>query len=274
MTTRGNAEYQCAVDGCAQPTHERRICHTCAGQLTRDLATMPDLLDDLAITLSRQARIGGHTNGSASRERPLPYDPRASEAGYVLRSTLAGWVRELHNQVEYRPTDSTYATALWLHMRNTRLLNHPNAHEAVDEIGAAVKHTKQAIDRPAPRVYAGRCLVEDCDGELYATPYAVDVDCPTCGIAHPVAERRQAMLDDLDGMLLTAAEAAHLATYLIGDRNRSREQVRKLINQWHKRGQLAARTHEPRFNFGEIKALLDSKPHEPTRASVTTNVSG
>ena len=57
--------------------------------------------------------------------------------------------------------------------------------------------------------------------------------------------------------LCTAAEIAHLSTYLGLDI--SREQVRKRINQWHRRNQITRKggvLNEPTFRFGDALALL------------------
>jgi hypothetical protein len=257
--TIGKTEYPCAVDGCALLAHERRICSICAGNLERDLAEMPALLDDLSVTLSRQARIGGHTNGSRAFERPLPYDPRASEAGDVLRSTLVGWVRELHDGAEYWPVDSLHGMALWLHGRLARLLDHPAAEEAVDEFRFAVDLCKRAIDRPPVRIYAGTCGIDGCDIALYAKPMSPDVDCPGCGHRHSVAERRETMLAALDGMLLTIGEIVNLATYL-GD-GMERKRTRNLLDKWVERRRITPhsvdREGRPLYPFGEtVRAVL------------------
>lgn len=268
MTTRGNAEYPCAVDGCGLQAHERRICGVCAGNLERDLAQMPALLDDLSVTLSRQARIGGH-NGSRSAQRPLPFDLRASEAGDVLRSTLVGWVRELHDGVEHYPTDSLHGMALWLYSRMPRLLDHPAAEEAVDELGAAVRLARRAIDRPATKVYAGLCGVDGCDAGLYALPFAADVACPGCGIHHGVAERRETMLAALDGMLLTIGEIVNLATYL--GEGMARKRTRNLLDKWVERSRLMPhsvdREGRALYPFGDTVRMVLATPTRQAQAS-------
>jgi hypothetical protein len=259
--TRGNAEYPCAVDSCGFNTTATRICTICAGNLERDLAEMPALLNDLSVTLSRQARIGGHTNGSRAFERPLPYDPRASEAGDVLRSTLVGWVRDLHDGAEHWPTDSLHGMALWLNGRLPRLLAHPAAEEAVDEIRFAVELCKRAIDRPMSKVYAGVCGNDGCQVGLYAKPMAPDVDCQGCGHRHSVAERRETLLAALDGMLLTLTEIARLANHFDGYDSR---RASKLLGIWEARRRITPhsvdREGRPRYPFGEMLGLLLATP--------------
>lgn len=268
MTTRGKTEWRCAVDGCDHNAHERRICHTCAGQLTRDIAELPALLDDLAITLSRQARIGSRNGKARAAERPLPYDLRASEAGDVLRSTLVGWVRELYDGVELWPTDSLHAMALWLHVREPRLLNHPAAEEAVDEIGAATQLARCVTDRPLAKVYAGPCDADGCDGELYAKPFDADVACPECGITHAVDERREAMLAELDEMLFPLTQIAKLANYFGGVDSR---RASKLLGIWEARRRITPHSvdREGRglYPFGETLALLLAAPRRVRRAA-------
>lgn len=88
---------------CGQPVVDAYVCQTCTRRLAADLADVPWLIEQLDIALARQTVIGGHGAGHTEPEpyepdavpgatrRALPYDPRASEAAWILRTTLATW---------------------------------------------------------------------------------------------------------------------------------------------------------------------------------------
>lgn len=270
MDLRPVRELGCVVSECAtncgRPMRDvLLLCDQCRWELEQALAEMPALIDDLMITLTRQARIV-QRNGGRSAEKPLPFHAKASELGDHARSVLVGWVRVLaEDNAAHYPADNIEAISIWLVSRIDDLARHEAAADMWSEITGVANDIRRVTDRPPDRIYAGICGadIEDrpgwqCGEPLYAKPSAELVTCRACVTVHRVDKRRQQMLDALDGMLLTAAEIARLATYLIGDMDRSREQVRKLINQWHSRGLLVPRSRvgDPRFNFGEVKILL------------------
>lgn len=253
----------CVVEHCDYPAHkDTQICTICRDKLTRELAELPSLLEDLYVTLSRQTALG--RNGSRSASAALPFDPRASMAAEVLRSTLIGWVRELHDQAEYWPIDTLHAVAVWLYARRHRLLDHPAVEQACDEIGHACALARRATDRPPVRIYAGRCGYLGCDEDLMAKPGRDTVRCRRCGTIHDVGARRDRMLAELDSMLLTASEIARIGAYL-GELTGGRERARKLINKWYERGRLVAhglsRDGVPMFLFGEVVGMLARAQH-------------
>src|SRR5690606_10226804 len=94
----------CPVETCDRPATGGLMCGACVSELRRALDAVAELAAELDVTLSRQTPRGA-TAGRSSVV-PLPYDPRASEAAYVLRSTLAGWVRALRDQNPDPPDDT------------------------------------------------------------------------------------------------------------------------------------------------------------------------
>jgi hypothetical protein len=87
----------------------------------------------------------------------------------------------------------------------------------VDEITDAIRQARQAVDRPADKVYLGQCLMETpddegrqvtCLAELYARPQAHEVQCRVCGTEHPVAERRAKMMQEAKDTIVTVKEAS------------------------------------------------------------------
>lgn len=91
-------EALCATETCDRPVRDTTVCVSCLRELEQALGDMTALAEELDTTLSRQTAMGDRSGGSPSAIKPLPYDPRASEALWVLRNTLVGWVRELSEE--------------------------------------------------------------------------------------------------------------------------------------------------------------------------------
>lgn len=167
----------CPIDTCERPAPGGQpVCGACRADLERALHSVPDLARELDLTLSKQT---SKTPGGRSAVVPLPFSRRASEAIYVLRSALVGWVRDLH-ETEPRddwPDDTPASMARWLSARLQRLLSHPAVDEVYGEIVDAVRGAERATDRPAERQFAGRCA---CGVALYAKPGAAVVQCRDC----------------------------------------------------------------------------------------------
>ncbi|MEV7006836.1 hypothetical protein [Streptosporangium sp. NPDC051022] len=218
----------CPVPHCTRvmPGHAT-VCRACSSGLLRDLADVPSLDLHLDITLTRQARLG--TRGAGGQDDgALPWDQRAREARDVLRSALVGWVRVLLADEErpgpacprcehasclwiaaaHAPADTLPALARWLIRQRRALLAHPAVEEAVDELVAAVRQARRAIDRPAGTWYAGPCGVEDCTADLYARHGARTIRCHTCQATHDADDRETWLLDQVADVLGTAAEIA------------------------------------------------------------------
>lgn len=225
----------CPVETCDRPMPGSRvICGACEADIARALNAVPGVCADLDVTLSRQT---SRTTAGRSSVVPLPYDPRASEAGYVLRSTLAGWVRALRDQNpdgdDDPPDGDPPAMAAWLSQRLQQLVRHPAAPEAHEEIVTAVRAAQRVVDRPQERRFAGYC---DCGAALYARPGAATVRCRDCDAdPYDVDERRQAMLAAVADQLMPAHQAAAALSGLVAPLSAD------LVRKWAERGQIDAR---------------------------------
>lgn len=245
----------CPVPTCDLPAKAGLMCGACQAELSRALDGVPGLCGDLDVTLSRQvSRMGRGGHGSAV---PLAFDPRASEAGYVLRSALVGWVRQLQEaQPEEWPGDTAPAMAGWLSARLSRILRHPAAGEAHGEICGAVRAAQRVTDRPAVREFAGRC--PGCGEALYAKPGAGQVQCRKCDAdAVDVGEQREAMLGQLADQLMPAHQAADVLTRLAAPLKA------ELVRQWAARGRLLAHGHDAHghglYRVSDVRDLLVEK---------------
>lgn len=201
---------------CGRPVQDAYACGACAGQLEDALRQVPELAAELEITRLRMARVGSPGSGGGADR--LPWDPRAAEAADVLRSALVGWVRVAdeasgaHGAAEGFPPDRMAAMSAWL-LRRVELIRHTEvASECVDEITAAVRNARRAIDRPAAMRYAGPC--DECGTDLLAKPDAPRVYCRECGVSYDVADRQMWMRAQLEDHLGNASYVAAIATAL------------------------------------------------------------
>lgn len=248
---------------CGRPVQDAACCGACAGQLEDALRAVPDLAADLEVTRLRLARMGSRGNGGGADR--LPWDQRAAEAAAVLRSALVGWVRVAneatgaHGASEGLPADTMAAMSAWL-LRRVELIRHTEAaSECVDEITAAVRNARRAIDRPPSMRYAGPC--DHCGTDLLAAAHLEAVTCRECGAEYWVADRQAWMRDRLDDHLTWAANAVHLlASPVYG-----LEITPKMISRWVERGRLPDHGTDAKgrtlYRVGDI-AELGAEHHE------------
>ena len=247
----------CPVDTCDRPARSGYMCGGCEAELRRALANVPEILGDLDVTLSRQtSRMGRGGHGSVP---PLAFDERASEVGYVLRSALAGWVRQLQEtEPEEWPGDTAQSMAAWLSARLQRLVRHPAAEEAHGEIVTAVRAAERVTDRPAERQFAGRC--PGCGSALYGKPGAGVVQCRAEGCeagSVEVGKQRDAMLGTIADQLMPATQVADVLTRLAAPLKA------ELVRQWGSRGRLIAHGRDlaghPLYRVSDVRDLLVEK---------------
>lgn len=120
---------------------------------------IPSLLEDLAVTLTRQDRIttGSLRVSNGSDEQPLPISESAMEAEDLLHNTLVGWVRHVCEQRMLTcPVGDTLTLARWLakprHIIALGLTE--GAEESLSEIQYAVRKARAAVDRPREKARA------------------------------------------------------------------------------------------------------------------------
>lgn len=251
---------------CGKPTRDGAyFCEDCADQLAKALGDVTWLTEELETTISRQ-KGGTYNETSKGAETPSPVNWTASEARTHLRGVLVSWVlfcRDEHvrnsspNQ-DALPGDTLPDLARWLLWRVDGLSLLDIGPSAVEQITSATAHCHRLIDSPPVKQYLGTCLL--CDGRQYAAPRGTWATCEACDaktLAQPI---RDAMVQKLDDRLCSAAEIADLSSYLGLKANR--EQVRKRVNQWHKRGRIVrehAFADEPVFRFGIVRRLLEAE---------------
>ena len=258
---------------CGKPTRDAAyFCDDCGDLLARSLGEVPWLDEQLEVTVTRTSGIDYRTLGGAKATgTPSPVHWAASEARTHLKALLVSWVLfceaeriRSSDANQGLPADNLPALSRWMLWRVDGLALHDIGPEAVDEITEAVQTCHRLIDRHPERQYLGGCDV--CGtGRIYARPGSKWAVCDGCDAGTDAEAVRVKMLAQLDDRLCTAAEIARLSTYL--GLKADREQVRKRINQWHKREQIeahAAFSDDPAFRFGEIYAMLVASEYQPS----------
>lgn len=259
---------------CGKPTRDDMwLCDDCEAGFTSTLEALPDLDDELTVTITRQ-RAAATTGGPRSASTPLPWHERAAEARRTLHGLLVMWVRFCDEEsvrgpeIDY-PEDRIPSLAAWLATRVHGLALLDIGPEAVDEItNAAAECHRIVFWKRRNRVYLGTCGAietdddgqesEPCSGEVYADEGEPVGYCEECGQGVTVVIKRGELEKDLDSRLYTAAEIARLSTYLGLDV--PRDQVRRRVLYWHRHKRIVQRSTDlagaPMFRYGEVRGML------------------
>lgn len=228
---------------CARPVADgAALCTTCATGLGDALREVPDLLDDLLVTLSRQDRMGAGGKAGSPDEQPAPRLD-ASRTLDALVNEVTTWARELaerHHLEIPMPVrlgqdarlHSAAVAADWLADHVGLVRSHPAALEAHDGITGAIAAARRRVDRPVPLAYRGPC--GNCGAPLYATPGAAHVTCSECRETYDDDVVRAWLLEEAADQLVTTAELSAALTGLSG------ETVKVgTIRSWRSRGKIA-----------------------------------
>lgn len=165
------------------------------------------------------------------------------------------------------PTNTITSMTHYLARQHRWTISQPWADAMLDELLDVERRLCWLVDIPAPKWYAGRCMVTndqgiDCDAELYASTDRGTITCPTCGITHDVADRRDYLLEQAADMLVPASTAATaLAAWTDYDGDPGR--LTKRISEWRDRGRLEVREvtslsgrDRHLYRLGDIQTLL------------------
>lgn len=228
MTNTDVADTPAGCGVCSAPTgDDAHLCRThtddlhtmLAGGKVKTVEYLPVavLVAELDITVTRQARTTNTQDGGRSTERPLMWNENASARAFELNATLNAWaldtskIREdTRDQLKPIHHADTAAVAEWLLRNLTTLRQHPEAGQAFDEIGNAIREAHYAIDRAQDPVPFGQCGTVNgdhaCTEVLYGQLDRPVIRCRACGSPHRVAERLEWMLEHVRGMLATLPE--------------------------------------------------------------------
>lgn len=241
-----NETRTCPITGEALPP-DRYVSRTATGTLRGLFTDLPGLMADLDIALAKQARFAARV-GARSTGTPLPFSYAASEAGWVARTTILIWV-DWVTAIRGHPLPQTWAgIAAYLRSAVDWIARHPDGPRCVDDLTAALRNARHAIDRPADRRYAGVCggttinadgAATKCTEALYGLFDADDVECTRCGARWPIRQRRQQMLTALEDHHLTAVDLARAVDGF------GVTVTAQLVRQWKHRGLLTPTGVDP-----------------------------
>lgn len=202
---------------CGRPVADAFLCQRCVTVLCADLRSVPSLVDELHVTMSRRARMTGDPVGYIRRtpDRPMPPHWGAANALADLKATLTIWVRTVAEQraaaVDAQDTSSSLARWLIRHRESVRQCDEATElHARVTDVIGTGWHV---VDRPPALVYAGPC--DYCRGDLYGMAGAALVRCPVCRVDYPIPERREWLLSAAMDERRTAAEIARALPNLL-----------------------------------------------------------
>lgn len=215
------------------------------------------VVEELDVTLTRQSQFGSKYETGKSTETPVVFHETASEIAYELHGTVSVWVNEVCTQrgLEFPGVDRTARMARWLWQHVIDLALIEEAETALDEIRHALKRAEHVVDRPLGRIYVGPCGTDSdagrCAADLYATPLKAEVQCKICGATHEVEKRREALRQEVRGLLGTAVELSRMLPWILDSPVRE-----NTIRQWAKRKRLVAHTVDgtgrPMYRVGDV----------------------
>jgi hypothetical protein len=241
---------ECSIDG--RPADSAFLCRGCLDALKAELRSVAWLVEQLGVTLTRQARVG-QRNGPRSAETPLPFHLRASVDLETLRDGLGMWALAVAEQrgilLESDPTPAAFAS--WLLRHPNDVAQHPDAAELHGDVLAMTEAARRTIDLPPQKHFVGPC--DDCGEDLYCGPAAKVVACRTegCEFSAEVESRRIWLLEAAVDQLRTAAELSRELPWIGGVTI-----DRKLINQWAVRGRITKFLPHPRDPHGRARFRL------------------
>lgn len=122
-------------------------------ELVNLLAGIPTLVEDLSVTLTRQARITRGDLGKTHRRKrdsTLPLHLGAAQASAELHNCLSTWARAVCEQraLDYDGTNDVIGLAKWLRKWVIALAMTEGAEESLPDIKAHVKACLQVMDIP------------------------------------------------------------------------------------------------------------------------------
>lgn len=252
-----------------------RMCRGCEHKLEAWLNDVPDLCEQLEVTITRQDKFQVGRDGGRSTTKPLPFNERASAIKHDLTHCLNFWAREIGltaSDLQFHPLPKSTdpkPVSEWLSSHKHLIVTHLSAGSCFRDIETAVRRSRQIIDRPPDKVFAGPCNTEVrgfggsafCTEDLYAQPGKPTAVCKMCHTEHDVQKRREWMLEQINGQ---AADAGLLASIL----NQLDFQISSsTIRRYGAEGLLTVVSRDakgvPRYNVGEvIRVFFDKKERQ------------
>ena len=251
---------------CGRPTAGAWLCPNCVKTLDVALGNIAAYYDDLETLRTKQTRYNSErTKGSIGKSQPLGMDLRftraaiGSEIDHDTRSTIVAWCKVVMDEQpellgahckhaclhvscgavfrrRFPHRDTVRSMCAYLQRQLSYIVREQWADQIHDELTDVEARLSRLIDRPADRWYAGKCSIEDedgevCEAEVYALKTRGTIRCHRCGYEHDVETRRDFLLKEAREVLVTATEAAG-ALMAWTDYHGSQDKLVDRIRKW------------------------------------------
>lgn len=246
------------------------LCATCVDGMSQNLVTLfrhnigkdgrlvPNVLDELLITVTRQSRLTDPLGGRAGAETPLVFHALAADRLRALSAFLRASYRHYlrtSRTTHHLMRDSPFGHAAWLHTHAGHIAKSQDAGDFAMTLERLITEASAVVDRPADMWFAGPCPT--CEADLYAMEGAGQVKCRHCRNTSDVTAQRERLLLAVDDVLATAAEISR-AVHLTG----MAVTPSRITNLYH-RGKLVRhgrnRTGDHLYRMGDVLSVLEGQ---------------
>lgn len=207
-------------------------------KLRDKLGLVPALVEDLAVTITRQARIQKSGLGKPRRQRPesrLPFHLGAAEAADELHGCLVAWVRFVceERQMHYRDSDSDISLARWLRRNIVTLALIEGSEEACDELCERIDECRRHVDLPPDDdVVIDRVRVQEANRQVLTAGQVEKIACRLGTLGVGLNKRRVETLTR-NGRLRPCAVDGDVRFFRLGDvldaHHRSNKKAREQV---------------------------------------------
>lgn len=265
---------------CGRPTiGSATLCRACTADLRTELSALPALVDELEVTLARQAHTGVRNPGAASfgagQAQPLPLDVPAADTLTALRRWALEWLAELAPG-RHLPPDGVRGALCAVLAAEPLTRDHPGAPALLEGAQRLRARAVAVIDLPRHEMWLGPCrarlidehgiTIGECTGNVRAGVEDTLATCRTCGAQHDALARRRWLLNAAAEALLNATRlGAQLAAYGIGTSARANTRT---VQRLAAAGRLTSpgddeRGH-PTYRLGDVLAAIATRTERRT----------
>lgn len=208
-------------------------------RLMEVLGTIPALADQLAVTVTRQARIQKSGLGKPRRQKPgsrMPFHIGASEAADELHNALVTWVRHTceHRQIHYREGGDLISLARWLRRNMIQLALTEGSEEAYIDIRDRIDECHRQIDLPPDdEVHIDQTRIKEANRQVLTAGQVEKIAHRLGSLGQGLNKRRVETLAS-SGRLRHCAKDGDVKFYRLGD----------VLDAHHRRGRDTAKKSE------------------------------
>lgn len=193
---------------CTRPA-EGFLCRVCIRTLSHDLDTIADLWPESLTTLARldvmPRTSGGKSKGGSSG---VPLNLTASEARWVVESTIVTWLRDVAGDRIPDDVGTLPQACKWMSTYATMIGNLSQGPQLADEIGHARRVLERLVDRPKDRIVVAHC--ETCGKALSEEPGAYAAVCEACDEVVVVQAQRSKRVAKAQEKTVTKVDAVRV----------------------------------------------------------------